>query len=248
MADPNVVERIVRLAGVGPGDRVLEIGAGLGALTVALRASGAEVLALELDRRLLPVLREVAEPLGVRVEHADAMSCDWAALLGGAPGWVLVANLPYNIATPLVLDLLRTVPAIARMLVMVQREVGERLAASPGDEAYGAVSARVAYFAEASIAGRVPAAVFVPRPNVESVLVRLRRRAVPPVDPAEASFEEIDRLLRAGFATRRKMLRRSLASVVSPDAFARAGVAPTARAEELTLVEWGRLARAAFHG
>ncbi len=132
VTDPNTVERIARLARVGRGDHVVEIGAGLGSLTVALAATGATVTSVEVDRGIVPVLREMVEPLGVSVVEADAMSCDWAGLLGAAPRWVLVANLPYNVATPLVLDLLRDVPAIVRMLVMVQREAGERLVAVPG--------------------------------------------------------------------------------------------------------------------
>jgi 16S rRNA (adenine1518-N6/adenine1519-N6)-dimethyltransferase len=256
VVDPNVVERVARLAGVGPGDRVVEIGAGLGSLTVALAATGAEVLAVEIDRYLEPVLRELVEPLGVRVVRADAMSCDWAELLGGSDAaagvaggadggqrpWVLVANLPYNIATPLVADLLIGVPSIARMLVMVQREAGERLAASPGSRVYGAVSVRVAYFARARVVAKVPADVFVPRPNVESVLVEIVRRDAPLVPPDVAGFEEIDRLVRAGFSGRRKMLRRSLAGLVSDEAFAAAGVDPTRRPEELGVETWGKLA------
>jgi len=265
VADPNLVERVARLARVGPGDRVVEIGAGLGSLTIALAATGAEVLAVEIDRYLEPVLRELVEPLGVTVVLADAMSCDWDVLLGADAGveaggvkaggveagaaagldirpWVLVANLPYNIATPLVADLLVGVPSIVRMLVMVQREVGERLAAEPGSRTYGAVSVRVAYFAEAKVVSRVPASVFVPRPNVESVLVEIVRRPVPAVPQEVASFEEIDRLVRAGFAGRRKMLRRSLAGHVSDEAFEAAGIAPTRRPEELGVESWGKLA------
>lgn len=245
VADPNLVERVARLAAVGAGDRVVEIGAGLGSLTIALAATGAEVLAVEIDRYLEPVLRQLVEPLGVTVVRADAMTCDWAELLGGAADdrpWVLVANLPYNIATPLVADLLVGVPAICRMLVMVQREVGERLAAPPGSRAYGAVSVRVAYFAEAKVVARVPAEVFLPRPNVESVLVEVVRRPVPAVAPTVASFEEIDLLVRAGFSGRRKMLRRSLAGLVSEEAFVAAAVEPTRRPEELGVVSWGKLA------
>jgi 16S rRNA (adenine1518-N6/adenine1519-N6)-dimethyltransferase len=158
---------------------------------------------------------------------------------------VLVANLPYNIATPLVLDLLVGVPAICRMLVMVQREVGERLAAGPGAEAYGAVSVRVAYFAEARVVARVPADVFLPRPNVESVLVEIVRRPEPAVPESVAGFEEIDRLVRAGFAGRRKMVRRSLAGLVSSEAFEAAGVEPTRRPEEIGIETWGKLASCA---
>jgi 16S rRNA (adenine1518-N6/adenine1519-N6)-dimethyltransferase len=141
VADPNTVRRIARLAAVGPSDRVLEIGAGLGSLTLALRETGAAVTAVEIDRHLLPVLRTVVEPVGAVVVEGDALRLDWATVLGHVDsGWVLVANLPYNVATPLVADLLDGVPAIERMLVMVQKEVGERLAAWAGDEAYGAVS------------------------------------------------------------------------------------------------------------
>jgi 16S rRNA (adenine1518-N6/adenine1519-N6)-dimethyltransferase len=165
------------------------------------------------------------------------MSLDWPALLGD-DGWVLVANLPYNVATPLVLDLLDDVPQIGRMLVMVQREVGERLAAGVGDEAYGAVSVKVAYWAHARVVGRVPPTVFVPQPRVESALVSIERRDAPAVDVDRARLFE---LVRAGFAQRRKMLRRALAGVVDEGVFACADVRPEARAEELDIEAWGRL-------
>ena len=168
---------------------------------------------------------------------------DWSSLLAGAAQWSLVANLPYNIATPLVADLLDEVPAIQRMLVMVQKEVGERLAAAPRTEAYGAVSVKVAYWSTASVVGTVPASVFLPRPNVESALVQIVRRQDPAVD---ADREWLFRLVRAGFAKRRKMLRGSLAGLVPPSAFEAAGVEPTARAEELGVDAWGRLATASF--
>jgi 16S rRNA (adenine1518-N6/adenine1519-N6)-dimethyltransferase len=255
VADPNTVRRIARLAEVGAGDRVVEVGPGLGSLTLALVETGAEVTAVELDRHLLPALRSVVEPHGVRVVQGDAMRLDWHELLGDAgaragrarrPGfapearpWALVANLPYNVATPLVLDLLAGVPAIDRMLVMVQREVGERLAASPGAKAYGIPSVKVAYWAEAKVVGRVPPTVFVPQPRVDSVLVRIHRLPAPPVD---ADRERLFRLVEAGFGQRRKMLRRSLAELVGPSGFERAGIRPDARAEELTLADWARLA------
>jgi 16S rRNA (adenine1518-N6/adenine1519-N6)-dimethyltransferase len=245
VTDPNTVRRIARLAGVGPGDRVVEIGPGLGSLTLALAETGAQVTAVELDRHLLPVLRSVVEPHGVRVVEGDAMTLDWDHVLDGDDGgeggarWALVANLPYNMATPLVLDLLARVPAIDRMLVMVQREVGERLAAEPGSKAYGIPSVKVAYWAEAEVVGRVPPTVFVPQPRVESVLVRLRRLPGPPVN---AEPDRLFRLVEAGFGQRRKMLRRSLAGLVDPSAFEQAGVRPEARAEELRLEDWARLA------
>ena len=166
------------------------------------------------------------------------MRLDWPALLHGADRWVLVANLPYNIATPLVLDLLADVPVIQRMLVMVQREVAERLAAPAGASARGAVSAKVEYYASASLAGRVPASVFVPKPRVESALVRLDRHASSPVD-VDRSL--LFRLIDTGFGQRRKMLRRSLVDLVSPSCFEEAEVAPSARPEELDLAAWARL-------
>ena len=242
VTDPNTVRRIARLAGVGPGDHVVEIGAGLGSLTLALAETGAAVLAVELDRYLVPVLRSVVEPAGVRVEEGDALRLRWDELLGTAGGWVLVANLPYNVATPLVLTLLAEAPMVDRMLVMVQREVGERLAARAGEDAYGAVSVKVAYRATAAVVGRVPATVFVPQPKVESVLVSLTRRSAPAV-PGDAG--RLFAVVEAGFAHRRKMLRGALAGVVPQEAFAQAGVRPEARAEELDIEAWGRLAACA---
>jgi len=248
VVDPNTVRRIARLAGVGPGDHVVEIGAGLGALTHALVETGASVTAVEVDDGLALVLEETVAPLGVRVVHADAMKADWAELLAGADRWVLVANLPYNVATPLVADLLDGVPVVERMLVMVQREVGERLAAAPRTAAYGAVSVKVAYWAEAEVVGRVPPTVFLPKPKVESALVAIRRRPVPAVDPSVVPTDVLFGLVRAGFGQRRKMLRGSLAGRVTAEQFAAAGVRPEARAEELSVQEWGRLAAATLAG
>ncbi len=239
VVDPNTVRRISRLAGVGPGDSVVEVGAGLGSLTLALAETGAAVTAVEVDPALIPALEETVAGTGVRVVQADAMTADWEALLAGALRWHLVANLPYNVATPLVLDLLAGVPAITDMLVMVQREAGERLAASPGQPAYGIPSVRVAYHATAQVVGRVGPSVFLPPPRVESVLVRLVRRPAPAVasDP-----DVLFGLVRAGFGQRRKMLRRSLAALAGSPDFAAAGVAPEARAEDLAVEDWGRLA------
>lgn len=249
VADGNTVRRIVRLAGVGPGSRVVEIGAGLGSLTLALVEAGAAVTAVEVDRHVLPVLEGVVGPLGVEVVGADALTVDFAALLGTEPGWSLVANLPYNVAVPLVMRVLEEAPQVTSLLVMVQREVGERLAARARDEAYGAVSVKVAYWASAAVVGRVPSSVFIPRPRVESVLVRLDRRAdVPtgpdgsPMGPGSPGYDRLFAVVKGGFAHRRKMLRRSLGDLVSPEAFAGAGIAPTSRAEELDLAGWERLA------
>jgi 16S rRNA (adenine1518-N6/adenine1519-N6)-dimethyltransferase len=247
VVDPNTVRRIARLSGVGPGDHVVEIGAGLGALTLALVDTGASVTAIEVDHGLVDVLHETVGHRA-RIVAADALTVDWNALLVGSDRWTLVANLPYNVATPLVCDLLDGVSSIDSMLVMVQREVADRFAARPGSDAYGAVSVKIAYWAEASVVGRVPATVFLPRPKVDSALVAIKRRGVPAVDPASASATEIFELVRAGFAHRRKMLRRSLADVVTPAMFERAGIRPEARAEELGIEQWGALAAARRDG
>ena len=244
VTDANTVRRIVRLAEVGPGDRVLEIGPGLGSLTLALEEAGAAITAVEVDRRLLPVLEAVLGPANVRLLHGDAMKMNWAEVLGTDPGWVMVANLPYNIASPLVADLLDGVPTIERMVIMVQREVGERLAALPGNPQYGAISVKVAYWAEASVIGHVPPAVFLPRPKVDSALVSIRRRPVPAIDTAKVDADDLFRLVRAGFGKRRKMLRRALAGMVPAGAFEAAAVRPDSRAENLDIYAWGRLAAA----
>jgi 16S rRNA (adenine1518-N6/adenine1519-N6)-dimethyltransferase len=246
VADANTVRRIARLAEVGPGDRVVEIGAGLGSLTLALAETGAEVVAVEVDRGVVPVLRELtAEHANIRVVEADAMSLDWDDLLGPADphrsGWVLVANLPYNVATPLVCDLLDGVPQIERMLVMVQKEAAERFCASPRTPQYGAVTVKIAYWATARIAGLVPASVFVPRPNVESALADIRRRGTPAV---AAPAADVFHLVRTAFGQRRKMLRRSLAEVVPAEVFDAAGIDSSRRPEELSIEEWGALATA----
>lgn len=266
VADGNTVRRIVRLAGITEGGRVVEIGAGLGSLTLALVEAGASVTAVEIDRHVLPVLRSQVEPLGVRVVEADALTMDWSELLGTDTTWSLVANLPYNVAVPLVVKVLEEAPQVSSLLVMVQREVGERLAARAGDEAYGAVSVKVAYWATAAVVGRVSAQVFIPRPRVESVLVRLDRNpertgasgvgggaGAGGADdgvvnggvvngPGSPAYDRLFSVVRGGFAHRRKMLRRSLDGLVLLEAFEAVGIRPTARAEELALDEWERLA------
>jgi 16S rRNA (adenine1518-N6/adenine1519-N6)-dimethyltransferase len=245
LADPNTARRIVRLAGVEPGDRVLEIGAGLGSLTLALLERDARVLALERDRKLQGVLEQVVAGRGdARVVTGDALDIDFAAMLGTGT-WRCVSNLPYNAATPVIVRLLEQAPSIESALVMVQREVAERLVAVPGSRAYGAVSVRIAYYAHAKIAGMVPRTVFVPTPKVDSALVELVRRDGPPVDVP--SPERLFELVRAGFAHRRKMLRRTLPAVLGKGTMTLlhdAGIDPRARPESLGLVEWASLARA----
>jgi len=243
--DPNTARRIVRLADLEPGARVLEIGPGLGALTVALADTGAHVEAVEFDDRLVAVLDQTVVGHGdVTVRTGDAATIDLSFLDPGP--WACVSNLPYNVATPVVLRLLEEAPAVTRLLVMTQREVGERLAAEAGGRGYGAVSVKVAYYAEARVVGAVPRTVFVPAPRVDSVLVRLDRHPTAPV--AVPSPEALFALVRSGFAHRRQMLRRTLRPRLGARTEAtleQAGIAPSARAESLTLDDWARLARTA---
>lgn len=239
VVEPETVRRIAALARVTRGDHVVEIGAGLGALTLALAETGANILAVEIDSGLIAVLRENVGALGnVTVVHDDAMQLEWNTVLAAAPAWTVVANLPYNVATPLVADLLDKVPQVHRLLVMVQKEVAQRFVARPGSEAFGAVSVKIDYWATAKIVGEVSSAVFLPRPRVASSLVQIERRATPAVS---APFADMFALVRQGFATRRKMLRRALDGVVIADDFVAANVDPQSRAEELTTDDWSRL-------
>jgi 16S rRNA (adenine1518-N6/adenine1519-N6)-dimethyltransferase len=245
LADPNLVRAIVADAGIEPGDRVLEVGAGFGSITLELARAGADVVAVEFDRRLVPALREVVGDLGnVRIEEADAMRADWNRLLEDDE-WSLVANLPYNISVPLLVGLLGTVPRITRYVVMVQREVGERLVAGPGEDAFGTVSLRIAYRAGAEVVRRVPAEVFWPRPNVDSVLVRLIPR--PPsvgVDPV-ALF----RVIEVAFGERRKTMSNALRRLGRSReeaglVLAGTGIDPTARPEQVGLAGFAGVAEA----
>ncbi len=239
-----MVDKIVRLARVGPGDAVVEIGPGIGSLTLGLVDAGAEVVAVELDAHLLPVLDEVIGGRGVTVVHGDATTIDWSATLDAVDPdpdrrWSVVANLPYNIATPLVLDLLAEQPRLGTMLVMVQREAGERLAAGPGSRVYGIPSVLAGYWGRAKVVGTVPPQVFLPQPRVESALVSIERHDEPAVG---VDIDRFAAVVKAGFGQRRKMLRRSLAALLSADEIEAAGVRPTDRAEQLDVEAWGRLA------
>ena len=246
MIDPNMARVVAAEAGVGPADRVLEIGAGTGALTVALAATGAHVLAVEFDRKMISALREVvAELPNVRVLQADAMSVDWPDLLG-AGDWVVCANLPYNIAVPLTLGLLQEAPMVRRLVITVQLEVGRRLTAPPGADAYGAVSVRVAYFAAATLVRKLPPDVFWPRPKVESAMVRFERLERPAV---KADRARLFAVIEAGFAQRRKTMRSALRrmGLLAGEA-ARVldgcGLDPDVRAEQMGLEQFACLAEA----
>jgi 16S rRNA (adenine1518-N6/adenine1519-N6)-dimethyltransferase len=266
VADPNTVRRIVRLAGVEAGDRVVEVGPGLGSLTLALADAGAHVLAVEKDTDLVPVLEEVlggAAASGpvtvgggrVRVVTADALTLDWPGLLatgpdgtgdgtGDGPGtarWTLVANLPYNVAVPVVMGVLQRAAAVDRLVVMVQKEVADRLVATPGGRTIGIPTIKVAWYGGAKVLATVPPEVFVPRPRVMSAVVGIDRRPPP---STEVGPSDVFPLVERAYHQRRKMLRSTLGAVVPAGAFDRAGIGPTARPEELGVLEWARLAGA----
>ena len=251
VADPNTVRKVARLAGIGPRDLAVEVGPGLGSLTLALLETGAAVLAIEKDVSLLPVLAEVLAgapgpdgdpvPEGrVRVVGADALCVDWSELLDGRPA-TLVANLPYNVAVPVVLDVLRRAPTVERLVVMVQQEVAERLAAGPGGRTIGVPSVKVAWFGTASVLTTVPPDVFVPRPRVMSAVVGIDRRPPPSrvVGP-----DDVFPLVERAYRQRRKMLRSTLGGLVPAAVWDATGIAPTARPEELAVTDWARLAEA----
>jgi 16S rRNA (adenine1518-N6/adenine1519-N6)-dimethyltransferase len=240
--DPNTIRKMVDVAGVTPGDSVLEIGAGAGSLTLGLVAAGAGVTAMELDRRLLPVINAVtAELPEVDVVHADALSFDYGTVRSDQ----VVANLPYNIATQVVLRVLEEGPQLGRLTVMTQREAGERLAARPGSKIYGATTVLLSYFATARIAGRVSRQAFYPVPNVDSVIVSIERhREEPNVDR-----ESLYRVVKAAFGQRRKTLRRCLVPVAgsleaSAAALAAADIPPDARAEDVSFDGFAALTEA----
>jgi 16S rRNA (adenine1518-N6/adenine1519-N6)-dimethyltransferase len=260
--EQGTVRRIAALAAPGPDDVVLEVGPGLGSLTLALLEAGpAAIVAVEIDRVLadeLPrTLAERAPELAGRVTviNADALrtgSSDPAAALRTGPGdlptapSMLVANLPYNVAVPVVLHLLAAVPSLARGLVMVQAEVADRMCAPPGSRVYGAPSVKLAWYAAVRSAGTVPRSVFWPVPNVDSRLVAFARRDPP---ATAASREEVFAVVDAAFAQRRKTLRAALAGWAgsAPEAerlLRAAGIDPGARGEALSVAEFARLAAA----
>ena len=244
--DPNTVRRIVQLSDITPDDQVLEIGPGLGSLTLGLLETGASVTAVEIDELLAPRLeRTVRERMGdeaasrLQVVHADALEI---TELPGRQPTAVVANLPYNVSVPVLLRLLQLFDDWDRGLVMVQLEVADRLVAKPGSKIYGVPSAKMAWYADAVRVGTVPPPVFWPVPNVDSGLVKSTRRDEPEGD-RKATFTVID----AAFAQRRKMLRSALSkmfgsSAAASDALVAAGVSPEARGETLSVIDFARVA------
>ncbi|ROS78703.1 16S rRNA (adenine(1518)-N(6)/adenine(1519)-N(6))-dimethyltransferase RsmA [Cellulomonas sp. PhB143] len=247
--DAGTVRKIVRAAGVGPGDRVVEVGPGLGSLTLGLLDAGASVVVVEIDPPLAEQLpRTVAElrpELADRLEVVGADALDVTAL-PGPPPTALVANLPYNVAVPVLLTFLERFASLRTVLVMVQAEVADRLAAGPGSRTYGVPSAKAAWYASARRAATVGRTVFWPVPNVDSALVHLERRDPP---PTTATREQVFAVVDAAFAQRRKTLRSALAGIAGGPAAAQAaceaaGVDPGLRGERLDIAQFARIAEA----
>lgn len=241
--DPNTILKIIRAANIEKGEQILEIGAGLGSLTSQLSVNS-KVVAIELDRYLVPALEEVLNHFGkrenVEIVQEDAMKIDWQEFFAQRQGvWKMVANLPYNIATPLIVTLLENLPAIQAMYVMVQLEVGERFAASPKSKAYGIPSVKAQYWAETKVLGKVSPNVFLPVPKVDSAILQIIRKPSPP----EVNYANFSRLIQTAFQHRRKMLRKSLNTIVPETNFSIAGISPQARPEELSVADWVKLAK-----
>ncbi|MBS42999.1 MAG: 16S rRNA (adenine(1518)-N(6)/adenine(1519)-N(6))-dimethyltransferase [Nocardioides sp.] len=244
--DANTVRRIVRESGVGADDVVVEVGPGLGSLTLALLEVGAHVVAVEVDDKLAALLpRTVAERAPGCTDRFDLVLADAMRVteLPGPAPTALVANLPYNVSVPVLLHLLALLPSLERGLVMVQAEVADRLAAAPGSKVYGVPSVKAAWYAAVRRAGAVGRNVFWPAPNVDSGLVAWERR-----DPPEttATREQVFAVVDAAFAQRRKVLRgalRGLADAAGVDAaLAHAGVDPLTRGEQLTITQFAAVA------
>jgi 16S rRNA (adenine1518-N6/adenine1519-N6)-dimethyltransferase len=248
VVDANTVRKIVQVGRVQAGEHVVEVGPGLGSLTLAVLETGASVTALEIDDRLATLLPHTAREHGVPDSALTVINAD-ALRIQELPGdpTVLIANLPYNVSVPVLLHFMENFASITRGVVMVQAEVGERLAAAPGSKIYGTPSAKAAWYGKWRLAGNVSRQVFWPVPNVDSVLVAFERDAAPRGSEQlrHRTFELID----AAFGQRRKMLRQALSGVLggtaaaASEALQAAGIDPTARGEQLSIDDFVRLAQ-----
>ena len=251
VVDANTVRRIVRVAGLAPDDVVLEVGPGLGSLTLALLEQGHRVTAVEIDPVLAAGLpHTVTEFAPQRADRLQVVEADALRLddLPAPTPTALVANLPYNVAVPVLLRLMAGLPSIERVLVMVQLEVADRLAARPGSKVYGAPSVKAAWYADVRRAGLIGRNVFWPAPNVDSGLVAMRRHTPP---ESTATRAQVFAVIDAAFGQRRKMMRSALATLTGSNAAAEAalvdaGVDPTLRGEALGVVEFARTAERVF--
>lgn len=256
IGDPALLERIAAVCDWQPGDHALEIGPGAGTLTRAIARKAEAVLAVEIDRRLAPLLEEtLAECDNVRLVFADALKTDLDALMQEELNWSgaykLVANLPYYITTPLIMHVLEDTEQVSELVIMVQKEVGERLCAAPGSKAYGAVTVMVQYAAAVERAFDVGRHAFVPAPEVDSTILHLRPYTIRPLQAKnDASLRCV---VKAAFSQRRKTLRNALSSLgcektLIGDALRKAGIEDGRRAETLSVAEFVALADAFYEG
>ena len=251
LIDPHVLDKIIRAAEIGPEDCVLEIGPGIGTMTQYLACAAGRVIAVEIDRALIPILEDTLDGYeNVKIINEDVLRLDLAALArenGGKPLKV-VANLPYYITTPIIMGLFESHVPVDSVTVMVQKEVAERMQTGPGSKDYGALSLAVQYYAKPEIVANVPPNCFMPRPKVGSAVIRLQKYEIPPVKVKDEKL--MFRLIRASFNQRRKTLVNSLKN--SPEltysreeverAVTECGLSPTVRGEALTLEQFAALA------
>lgn len=254
LIDQNILNKIVSAAELNPAKGALEIGPGIGALTEKLAQTAGKVVAVEIDQRLLSVLSQVLEPYpNASVIHGDILRTDlhalWLEQFSQSEAVSVVANLPYYITTPIIMSVLESGVDFEHMVVMIQKEVADRMAAAPGSKAYGSLSVAVQYYCSISTVASVPHTVFIPQPNVDSAVIRLTRRAEPAVQVEdEAFFFEV---VQASFVQRRKTLYNNLASKFGKEhkeellqALEQEGIDPSRRGETLSLAEYAALAKA----
>lgn len=256
IGDPALLERIATVCDWQPGDRALEIGPGAGTLTRAIAREAEEVLAVEIDRRLAPLLEEtLADCANVHLVFTDALKADLDALMRDTLGWdgryKLIANLPYYITTPLIMHVLEDSEKVSELVIMVQKEVGERLCAAPGSKAYGAVTVMVQYAATVARAFDVGRHAFVPAPEVDSTILHLIPYEKRPIQAQSDAV--LRRIVKAAFSQRRKTLRNSLSSLgcdkaLIKQALEAAGIEDSRRAETLSVAEFVALADAFYEG
>lgn len=252
LIDQNILHKIVSAAELGPDQGALEIGPGIGALTQKLAAQAGKVVAVEIDQRLIPILQDTLKGSGeVTVVHGDVLKLDLAELLsrefGHMNGVSVVANLPYYVTTPIIMKLLEDKLPLRNIVVMIQKEVAERMAARPGGKEYGSLSIAVQYYCEPELVVNVPHTVFIPQPNVDSAVIKLRLRQEPPVKVRDESF--FFEVVQAAFAQRRKTIHNNLSSrffakdnkAASAEVLEACGIDPSRRGETLSIEEYAVL-------
>ncbi|KMK99533.1 16S rRNA (adenine(1518)-N(6)/adenine(1519)-N(6))-dimethyltransferase RsmA [Rossellomorea marisflavi] len=256
LIDPNILRNITDHAGLSKETAAIEIGPGIGALTEHLARTSGKVVAFEIDQRLIPILEDTLSPYdNVTIVNQDVLEADVASIieteLAGYEDIMVVANLPYYVTTPIILKLLMERLPIRGICVMLQKEVGDRISARPGTKAYGSLSIAIQYYTEAEMVMTVPKSVFMPQPNVDSAVIRLTKRSVPPVQVQDEDF--LFTVSRASFAQRRKTILNNLTSQLPKGkekkelilaALSKAGVDPTRRGETLSIEEFGILSDA----